>query len=820
MIELPIEGMTCASCVGRVERALLAVPGVQQATVNLATQRAQVVAPEVSRDEIVRAVQDAGYDVPEPVWATAALTVTGMTCAACVGRLERALQGVAGVASSSVNLATGLAQVRYDPDITSVGALERAVEDAGYEVARAETEAASDRARALQEAEQHEEAGMRRRLQLAVALTLPLLVLAMSHGAIPGTDGPVGRWLQFLLATPVVFGPGARFFRLALAAARHRTADMNTLVSLGLLSSWGYSTVALLAPGLFLHAEHGEAPHLYFEAGAAIVSFVLLGKWMESRAKKRLSDAVRGLVALVPRTAVRLRGEHEEEVTVQSLAPGDLVLVRPGERVPTDGQVERGSSAVDESMLTGESLPVDKVPGDPVYGGTLNQEGAIVLRATRTGRETALARIVAAVEQAQGSKAPVAQLADRVSAVFVPTVLVLALLTGVVWLALGPVAVAVERMVAVLVIACPCALGLATPAAVAVGTGRGAELGVLIKGGAALEAASRVDCVLFDKTGTLTSGHPVLTDVVAVGIGEQELLSLVASVESASEHPLARALSQGATARGASARPVEAFLTLPGSGVQGRVGGALVQIGTSAWLSVRGLEVQGLEAQAEALARLGRTPSFVVRDGELVGLLAVADTPTPEARATVALLLAQGIEVAMVTGDRRATAEAVAAQLGIERVMAEVKPEDKARVVAAERARGRVVAMVGDGLNDAPALAAADVGIAVSSATDIAAAAADITLLRGGIGALPVALSLSRATLGTIRQNLFWAFVYNVIGIPVAAGVLYGAGILLSPVWASAAMSMSSVSVLANSLRLRAFGGHRAGPGVGTPPQT
>jgi Cu+-exporting ATPase len=718
------------------------------------------------------------------------------------------------VAQARVNLATSLAQVRYDPELASVGALERAVEDAGYEVARAPTEGAEDRARALQEAEQREETGIRRRLQLAAVLTLPLLVLAMSHGAIPGTDGPVGRWLQFLLATPVVFGPGARFFRLALSAARHRSADMNTLVSLGLLSSWGYSTAALVVPGLFPHAGHGEQPHLYFEAGAAIVSFVLLGKWLETRAKKRLSDAVRGLVGLVPRTAVLVLPDGEREVPVQSLSSGDAVLVRPGQRVPTDGRVERGRSAVDESMLTGESLPVDKAPGDAVYGGTLNQDGALVLRATRTGKETALARIVAAVEQAQGSKAPVAQLADRVSAWFVPVVLALALLTGLVWLALGPVAVAVERMVAVLVIACPCALGLATPAAVAVGTGRGAELGVLIKGGAALEAASQVDTVLFDKTGTLTSGHPVLTDVRAAGLQEQELLSLVASVESASEHPIARALAEGAAmrARGVSLRPVEGFLALPGSGVEGRVDGAHVRIGTAAWLLSQGLDPQalqhtGLGEEAERLAQLGRTPSFVVRDGELVGLLAVADTPTAEARATVARLRAEGIEVAMVTGDRQATARAVAAELGIERVMAEVKPADKARVVAAERERGRIVAMVGDGLNDAPALAAADVGVAVGTATDIAAAASDITLLRGGIGSLPVAMSLARATLATIRQNLFWAFVYNVVGIPIAAGVLVEAGIVLSPVWASAAMSMSSVSVLANSLRLRSFRG-------------
>ncbi|MFZ5476835.1 MAG: heavy metal translocating P-type ATPase [Myxococcota bacterium] len=708
--DLPVRGMTCAACVRRVEGALTATPGVREAAVNFATHRAHVVAEAATRADLVRAIEGAGYGVPDE---------------------------------------------QVDAD---------AAEDA-------------------------EHAAVKRDLLVAIALTVPLLVLGMAH---------VGyAWVQLALATPVVFGPGRRFLRLAWTAATHRTADMNTLVAIGVLAAYVYSLVATVAPGLFPHAEHGVAPHVYYEAAGAIVTFVLLGKWLEARARKRLSDAVRGLVALVPATARRVGMDGDEDVPVDELAPGDRVIVRPGERVPADGKVVRGTSAVDEAMLTGESLPVDKAVGDLVWGGTQNQGGALVVRVTKTGADTALARIVEAVEQAQGSRAPIARLADRVSAVFVPVVVGIAVVTGLTWLALDPsaagVAVAVERFVAVLVIACPCALGLATPAAVAVGTGRGAELGILVKGGAVLEAASRVDTVLFDKTGTLTEGRPTLTDVTVT----PEVLALVASVEAMSEHPVARAIVEGARTK---PQPVEDFRSEAGGGVEGRVGGRHVRVGTVAYVGATD------ETEAERLAGLGRTPSFVAVDGEVVGLVAVADRPTDAARGVVAELRAQGIEVAMVTGDRERTARAVAADLGIDRVVAQVRPEDKARVVAEERAKGRVVAMVGDGVNDAPALAGAHVGVAIGGGTDIAVAAADVALLRGGVAGLPQALRLARATMRTIRQNLFWAFVYNAVGIPVAAGLLYAStGWLLSPVLASAAMSLSSVSVLVNSLRLRRF---------------
>jgi Cu+-exporting ATPase len=553
-------------------------------------------------------------------------------------------------------------------------------------------------------------------------------------------------------------------------------------------------------------------PHLYFEAAAAIVTFVLLGRLLEARARKRLSDAVRGLVALVPPVARRVREDGLEEVVrVDELEVGARVLVRPGERIPIDGEVLRGTSAVDESMLTGESLPIDKQPGAMIYGGTLNQTGALTLQVAKTGGDTALGRIVEAVHQAQGSRAPIARLADVVSGYFAPIVLGIATVTLVVWYALDPtaggLAVAVERFVAVLVIACPCALGLATPAAVAVGTGRGAELGILVKGGAALEVASRVDLVFLDKTGTLTAGKPELTGIVnASPRSDAELLALLASAEQNSEHPVARGIVAGCIARGAALRTVDRFTSEAGFGVDAVVEGVLVRVGTAAWLRKGNIPTNALEAAAERFAAEGATPSFVAVDGKLAAVIAVSDRASDDARFTVAALQRAGIGVAMLTGDRAATARATARTLGIERVLAEVRPEDKARAVDEERARGRVIAMVGDGVNDAPALARAHVGVAVGGATDIAAAAADIVLLRGTIRSLPSALRLARATLRVIRQNLFWAFVYNGIGIPIAAGFLYPlTGWQLSPVLASAAMSLSSVSVLLNSLRLRRF---------------
>jgi Cu+-exporting ATPase len=750
---------------------------------------------------------------------TCELDIRGMTCASCVRRVERALAAVAGVAEATVNLVTERATVRFDPALAATMELSRAITRAGYEVSavRSSPRAAVPNNTAagpepLRDRELQEGRALRRDLLVGAALNVPLLIIGMSHGAIPGTDGMFGRWLQLCLATAVVLGPGWRFVKLGWKGLRHGAPDMNTLVTVGALSAWAYSTVAVIAPTLFPHGAHGTVLHLYFEATGAIIGFVLLGKWLETRARRRLSDAVRGLVALVPRQAIRLLEDGTEEpIPVDLLSPGQIVLVRPGTRVPTDGEVLEGNSAVDESMLTGESLPVDKAPGARVFAGTLNQSGSLRLEVRSTGAQTALARIVEVVEQAQGSRAPIARLADVVSGYFVPIVMGLAILTLITWWWIDPssagFAVAVERMVAVLVIACPCALGLATPAAVAVGTGRGAELGILIKGGAALEAASRITSVLLDKTGTVTRGRPQLTEYEnRSGLEDSEWLSLLAAVEAESEHPVARAIVDGASSRGARLLRVSAFRNEPGYGIEGQVDGRVVRIGTRFWLALAGVDTSELEPLAQELGALGRTPSFVAIDGRSSGLVAVADPPADEAKAAVRALGDAGISVALVSGDRGVTARAVASEIGVARVFAEVTPSGKVEAVAAERAKGEIVAMVGDGINDAPALASADVGVAIGTGTDIALAAADICLLRGGISGLPVALRLARATLRTIRQNLFWAFVYNVIGIPIAAGVLYPVtGWSLSPVLASAAMSLSSVSVLVNSLRLRRF---------------
>jgi Cu+-exporting ATPase len=755
-VVLSIGGMTCASCVAHVEKALRAVPGVSQADANLVTERATIaVSKNVPRSALVAAVVDAGYEVAPETEPLEPLTT------------DAADQADASEATTHDG--------RHDREVS-----------------------AGDHA-----------------FFVALALSVPLLVLGMAHGLVPAAWMNVARSLQFALATAVLVGPGRRFFVGALAGLRHRTADMNTLVALGTGSAWLYSTFAVFAPSLF-ERSHGGMPDVYFEAAGAIATFVLLGKKLESRARKRLSDAVRALVALTPAIARRIEDDHdghrEVDVPLAAIRTGDRIVVRPGERVAIDAIVLEGHSSVDESMLTGESEPVEKNVGSALFGGTQNLSGAMVAKVSRVGRDTALARIIEAVEAAQGSKAPIARLADAVAAVFVPIVLGVAIVTLAVWLVLDPtsrgLSVALERFVAVLVIACPCAVGLATPAAVAVGTGRGAELGILFRGGEALEAASRIDTVLFDKTGTLTRGKPeVLSVVPSSGWTGAELLTLAASVEQRSEHPLARAVLAKAASEGAPLRAVTEFASASGFGVEAVVDGRRVRLGAADWLAAAGIPTATAHDDAERLARSAQTAVFVAVNDQLAGLLGIGDRPASEAKAVVAQLLGQGIDVAMVSGDREATARAVAAAVGIADVAAGVRPEGKAAIVRARQALGRRVAMVGDGINDAPAIATADVGIAVAGGTDIAVSTADVALLRGGLTTLPLAFALARATMRTIRENLFWAFVYNVIGIPIATGALHGlTGFQLSPVLASAAMSLSSVSVLANSLRLRRFG--------------
>lgn len=729
------------------------------------------------------------------------LLVTGMTCAACARRIERALKKVEGVAAAEVNFATQQARVEFDATKVKPAQLDAAVVDAGYGLVAAD---ASPGERT--EVEQQERSDLIRDLRIAALATAPLLGLAMAHGAIPGADGAVGKWVQAGLGTVVLFGPGRRFLGKGLQAARQRSADMNTLVALGALAAWSYSVVSLLC----VHPSHA---HVYFEAAAAIVTFVLFGKYLESRARWQLGDAIRGLHALVPATARRRNAVGcEEVVPVVSLRLRDEVVVRPGERIVGDGRVVQGESAIDESMLTGESLAVDKGVGDRVFGGTQNTNGMLVVRIDRTGADTALARIAAAVAEAQGSRAPIAALADRASAVFVPVVLAIAAITFVAWWAIAPtadgLANAIVHLVAVLVIACPCALGLATPAAVAVGAGRGAQLGVLFRGGAALEAASTIDTVFVDKTGTLTSGKPRLVAIEPqAGVTDTELLQLAAAVEMGSEHPVAHAVVTAARERGWPELPTSGFVATPAMGVLARIDGQLARVGKVAWLRAQGVAVGDAEQVAEAMARRGETPLFVSRGERLLGALGVADELLPESKAAVAQLRARGLRVVMVTGDRPEVARAIASQLGIDDVEAGLLPADKARLVAEAKAAGHRVAMVGDGINDAPALAAADVGMAVATGTDIATAAADVALMRGGIAVVPLALALGRATMATIRRNLLWASIYNLLGIPVAAGVFSAwMGWSLSPMFASAAMSLSSVSVLASSLWLRRFG--------------
>ena len=732
------------------------------------------------------------------------LPVRGMHCAACVGKVERALTGVPGVETAAVNLATEQASVAFDPARTSVPALQRAVAAAGYDLAAAPVARggeAEDRERRAREVEQRR---LRRKVVIGALLSAPLLVGGMPT-LFPWAPGWLrDPWLQLVLATPVQVWVGADFHRAFLRDLRRRSASMSTLVSLGTSAAYLFSLAVTLWPHVF-HAAGGMT---YYETAAVVTTLVVLGRWLEARARGRTSEAIRRLVSLAPRTARVLRDGVEVDIPTADVLVGDLIRIRPGERVPVDGTVVDGASTVDESMLTGESLPVDKTAGATVFGGTVNRTGSFVFRATRVGSDTTLARIVSLVEEAQGSRAPIQRLADRVAAIFVPVVLAIAAATFVGWWLLGPapsVLYALTNAVAVLVIACPCAMGLATPTAIMVATGRGAEHGILIRSAAALETLHRVDTVVFDKTGTLTEGRPSVVDVVPVaGAAESEILALAAAAEQGPEHPIGEAIVARAKELGLALPPVAEFVTVPGQGVDAMAADGRVLLGNRALMDARGVEVDALAPRAAALAADGKTVVYLAFAGRALGLLAVADALKPEAARTVRALGELGLGVVMLTGDHRATAAAIARAAGIDRVLAEVPPAGKAAEVKALQAEGRRVAMVGDGINDAPALAQADVGIAMGSGTDVAIEAADVTLLRGDLTGVVAAVELSRRTIRVVRQNLVWAFGYNVVLIPVAAGLLYPLwGVLLSPILAGAAMAFSSVSVVTNSLRLK-----------------
>jgi Cu+-exporting ATPase len=812
-ITISVTGMACASCALRVERALSKKAGVMEAGVNFAAEKTSVVYDPTTTnpDDLIGAIRDAGYaaDVREATFG-----VSGLTCASCVGRVERALTKVPGVLEANVNLANERATVEYLAGEVETRKLEKAIEGAGYGVI-GEEESSS-----VEDSHERDYRKLRTDFLLAAALTVVILVGSLPHIFEFMLPIPTG-WLNLgllLLATPVQLWAGWRFYRGAWAALKHGQANMNTLVVMGTSAAYLYSVVATLAPQVF---AAGRAD-VYFDTSALIITLILLGRLLEARAKGRTNEAIKKLAGLQAKTARVMRDGEEVDVPVENVEIGDFVVVRPGEKIAVDGLVLSGESAVDESMITGESIPVTKREGDEVIGATINTSGAFRFEATKVGEDTALHQIMRMVEEAQGSKAPIQRLADRISAVFVPAVIGVAAVTFLVWLLFGPepaLTFALLNTVAVLIIACPCAMGLATPTSIMVGTGKGAEAGILIKGGEALEGAHKLDTVVLDKTGTLTKGRPELTDVVTRnGMGEEELLRLGASAERGSEHPLGEAIVRGAEHRGLPLAEAAVFEAVPG-GIRARVEGRGVLVGSLRFLSESGVFENRLLPKSEDLAREGKTPIFVAVDGEPVGLVAVADVVRDESREAVQRLHALGLEVTMLTGDNRRTAEAVARELDIDRVLPEVLPQDKASEVKRLQADGKRVGMVGDGINDAPALAQADVGIAIGTGTDVAMEAADLTLISGDARGVARAIGLSKATVRNIKQNLFWAFAYNVALIPVAAGILYPLfsevsmpGVLslvlgeygfLNPVLAAAAMALSSVTVLSNALRLR-----------------
>jgi len=784
-ISLPIEGMTCASCVGRVEAALAKVEGVDTVSVNLATERADIrLAGPVDRMALIQAVEKVGYEVPAGVTE---LAIEGMTCASCVGRVEKALKAIPSVTEATVNLATERATVR---GLAAVEDLIAAVDKVGYEARLVDTGAqAEDEAAEKKDAERAE---LKRDLTLAGLLTLPVFVLEMGSHMIPGmhewvmnTIGMQQNWyIQFVLTLLVLAIPGRRFYEKGFPALVRLGPDMNSLVAVGTMAAFGFSMVATFAPGLL----PAGTVNVYYEAAAVIVTLILLGRFLEARAKGRTSEAIQRLVKLQAKEAHVLRDGRMVDIPINDVALGDIVEVRPGERVPVDGEITEGRSFVDESMITGEPIPVEKAAGSTVVGGTVNQKGALTLRATAVGGQTMLAQIIRMVEQAQGSKLPIQAVVDKVTLWFVPAVMLVALLTFLVWLVFGPspaLTFALVNAVAVLIIACPCAMGLATPTSIMVGTGRGAEMGVLFR----------------------TEGRPVLTDLeIAEGFSRDPVLAKVAAVESRSEHPIARAIVESATEGGIALPTMTDFDSVTGMGVRATVDGSRVEVGADRYMRSLGLDVGVFAGTAERLGNEGKSPLYAAIDGRLAAIIAVADPIKASTPAAIAALHQLGLKVAMITGDNARTAQAIAKQLGIDEVVAEVLPEGKVDAVRRLKASHGQIAYVGDGINDAPALAEADVGLAIGTGTDVAVESADVVLMSGDLRGVPNAIALSKATLGNIRQNLFWAFGYNTALIPVAAGALYPAyGVLLSPIFAAGAMALSSVFVLGNALRLRGF---------------
>ncbi|MFW8565616.1 heavy metal translocating P-type ATPase [Orrella sp. 11846] len=818
-LSLSIEGMTCASCVKRVERGLSNVPGVDSVAVNLATEKAQVAgSADISHEALVESVRKLGFDVrPE----TITLNIEGMTCASCVGRVERVLSRIPGVTQAHVNLATNTATVTGSAPIQTLIAASTRI---GFP-AQVQSEAREAAERQAQEKRDKEQATLQRDLIIALILTVPVFVMEMGSHMIPpfhhwlnATLGQTNNWLiQFVLTTLVLVGPGRVFFAKGFPALLNGGPDMNSLVAVGTLSAYGFSVVATFFP----HLLPEGTVNVYFEAAAVIVTLILLGRYMEARAKGRTSEAIQRLIGLQARTARVSRNGEFIEVPIDEVKPGDLISVRPGERIAVDAEVVEGASYVDESMITGEPIPVEKTPGSHVVGATVNQKGALTIRASAVGQDTVLSQIIRMVEQAQGTKLPIQAMVDKITLWFVPAVMAAAVLTFLVWLIFGPtpaLTFALVNGVAVLIIACPCAMGLATPTSIMVGTGRGAQLGILFRKGQALQQLRDAKIVAVDKTGTLTEGKPTLTDLhLTPDFNEFDILTLVAGVEAQSEHPIARAIVEASKAKDVPNVQVTDFNSLTGLGVRATVQASLsnghdanttyhVEIGARHFMDSLNIDTQVFESQAHTLAEQGKSPLYAAIDGKLAALIAVSDPIKPTTPAAIDALHKLGLKVAMITGDNEKTARAIADQLGIDEVVAQVLPDGKVDAVKRLQATHGCLAFIGDGINDAPALAQADVGLAVGTGTDIAMEAADVVLMTGNLQAVPNAIALSKATMGNISQNLFWAFAYNTALIPIAAGVLYPAyGVLLSPMFAAGAMALSSVFVVSNALRLRRF---------------
>ncbi|MGI6635799.1 MAG: heavy metal translocating P-type ATPase [Christensenellales bacterium] len=805
-------GLACAACAARLERVISRLPGVESASVNLATEKltVQYNSNSVTEETIRQAVEKAGFQLAfEPEYQRASIPIAGMTCAACFSRVEKALSGMPGVASAAVNLATETASITYCPGAVRLRDIRQKIRNLGYEPLEKRQASAIEKTR---EQKQKEISTMWRRFIIAAVFAVPLLYLAMG----PMVGLPVPSFIdpslhplafaltQLALTLPIVF-VGRRFYSSGIKALVAGGPNMDSLIAIGTGAAMLYSLYGIWR---ICSGDQQGVHALYFESAGVILTLIMLGKTLETVSKGRTGEAVRKLMDLSPKTATLLVNGEERKISIYEVEPRDTLLVRPGERVPVDGVITNGHSAIDESMLTGESMPIDKQPGDKVYAATLNTSGAFQLNAQKVGNDTALAQIIRLVEEAQGSKAPIAQLADRVSGVFVPVVSFIALAAAIAWYATTrDMSFALTIFISVLVIACPCALGLATPTAIMVGTGKGAEHGILIKSGQALEIAHQVDTVVLDKTGTLTQGQPRVTDVLPnTGISREDFLCLAAAAETASEHPLGQAIVNYAREKGLLFQTATAFNAISGRGFSAQVEGKIVLAGNRQLMEEHNISIDSFLPQALALAIQGKTPMFFAKEKELLGIIAVADVIKPSSAKAVNTLKNMGIEVIMITGDNARTAEAIAKEAGITRVLADVLPGDKAQVVKTLQQEERIVAMVGDGINDSPALAQADVGIAIGSGADVAMESADIVLMHSDLVDVPAAIALSRRTIRTIKQNLFWAFCYNALGIPIAAGLLHlFGGPLLSPMIAAAAMSFSSVSVLSNALRLRRF---------------